>query len=132
MLQKKFRCLFSLALVVLLMTNTVSNAATRVTLLSEYNMPITQSSPYISSTFVPQTNRINYHYTMISTKQYTSTYYVERYSNGSWIVEDSDTLNGLQGISTGLAVKSNSTYRIRAISTDPYARRVNCEVTEDR
>lgn len=132
MLQKKFRCLFSLALVVLLMTNTVSNAATRVTLLSEYNMPITQSSPYISSTFIPQTDRINYYYEMISTRQYTSTYYVERYSNGSWVVEDSDTLNGLTSVSAGLWVTPNSRYRIRAISRDPYSRRVNCEVTEDR
>lgn len=133
MLKKYCKNLFALVLVFVMMSNTISYAATKeYVFFSEWQAKISQAVPYISPTFVPQTNSIWYHYEMISSEHYKSTYYVERYSNGRWIVEESETFNGLTSVSADMWVTPGATYRIRAVTNDPYKRTVHCEVTEIR
>lgn len=131
-LKKKYNCLL-LILMLVMSSSIVSNASTTVTLVNDHQKIITRSTPYISPTFTPQTDSIYIIYSMVgSTQSYSSTYYVERYSNGTWIVEDSYTLKGGGTISTGYWVTPNAAYRIRAVSNDPYTRHIMCNIVEYR
>ena len=131
MFKKKICCLL-LALMFVMNSSIISNAKT-YTLVYDYNREITQSTQYISPTFIPQTDSIGVIYNFASSyRPYYSRYYLEKYTDGTWCIADSDTIDGGGIISTGYWVTPNVRYRIRAISNDPFKRYVCCAVTEER
>ena len=119
-------------LLALVLTMAVSATALAVTtLISEYNKPITSSTPYVSATFTPSTDLINLRYGLYnSTSQYYSTYALQALVGGSWYTIDDGNLNGLSTISTSFDVTAGTRYRMRVTTTDPYNRRLFC-VVED-
>ena len=129
MLKKNRIITVLLALVITMAVSATAQAVT--TLISDYNKPITNGTPYVSATFTPKTDRINLRYGLYdSTSQYYSTYSLQALAGWSWYTMDYGNLNGNGNISRSFYVAASTKYRMRVTTTDPYSRSLFC-VVED-
>lgn len=103
-------------------------------LVYDFQKPITSGSAYVSASFKPTKNHLSFSYGLVgSTSQYTSTYYIELYTGGtwgSWSTVYSSSRGGATSLSMTYDLTPGATYRIRITTTDPYNRTLFSTVSE--